>query len=229
MTIGEMGLSNGIKLVLASVSPRRKELMAMGGWQFEILPAGIDEELLLTEKPHGYVLRVAESKARAVANQVSRGSLVIGADTTVVGPRGDILAKPQNEKEAREMLQRLRGRVHQVYTGVVVLQVDNGTIDRDLCVTDVYMRSYTDTEMQDYIATGDPFDKAGGYAIQHQEFNPVERIEGCYANVVGLPVCTLAHLLKKQGIETPYQFPIDGSSIEHAQCPICKLLTHSTE
>lgn len=221
-------MSDEKKLVLASVSPRRKELMEMGGWQFNILPAGVDEDLFRTEKPQDYVLRIAGSKARAVAQQVSHGSLIIGADTTVVGPQGEILAKPQDRKEALDMLQRLRGRVHQVYTGVVVMRVDNGTIDQDLCVTDVYMRSYTESEMHQYIATGDPFDKAGGYAIQHQEFNPVERIKGCYANVVGLPICTLARLLEKQGVETPNQFPVDGYSIQPDQCPICKQLARST-
>jgi MAF protein len=200
----------------------------MVGWQFEVLPAGIDEDHLLVENPHSYVLRVAESKACAVANQVPPGSLIIGADTTVVDPQGEILAKPQNEMEALDMLRRLRGRIHQVYTGVVVIQVGNGVIDWDVCVTDVHMRSYTETEMQDYIKTGDPFDKAGGYAIQHEEFNPVERINGCYANVVGLPVCTLACLLEKQGVETPYPLPAKSSSIQYDQCPICEQLTRST-
>jgi septum formation protein len=221
-------LSKDNKLVLASVSPRRKELMAMGGWQFEVLPAGINEDLLLAEKPHAYVLRMAESKVCAVAGQASRGSLVVGADTTVVGPQGEILAKPHTEKEALEMLRRLRGRVHQVYTGVVVMQVDDGTINRELCVTDVYMRAYTESEMFAYIATGDPFDKAGGYAIQHKEFDPVEKIKGCYANVVGLPVCVLARLLEQQDIKTFHKFPPDSRSIQYDQCPICKQLNQSS-
>jgi septum formation protein len=226
-TIGVRGLSKEKKLVLASVSPRRKELMSMGGWQFEVMPANIDEDLLPVEKPNRYVLRMAESKAGAVEDLAPRGSLVIGADTTVVGPLGKILAKPQTEKEALEMLRSLRGRVHQVYTGIVVLQTGSGVIDRDVCVTDVHMRSYSESEMHDYIVTGDPFDKAGGYAIQHEEFDPVERIKGCYANVVGLPICTLARLLEKQGIETPYPFPANRSSMFFKECPICKQLTQT--
>ena len=198
----------------------------MGGWQFEVLPAGIDEDLLLAEKPHKYVLRMAESKACAVAKRAPLDSLIIGADTTVVGPQGEILSKPQNKKEALEMLSRLRGRVHQVFTGVVIMQAGQDVIDRDVCVTDVYMRSYSETEMHDYIATGDPFDKAGGYAIQHEEFDPVERIKGCYANVVGLPVCTLARLLEKQGVKTSYPLPADSSSLQYDECLICEQLTH---
>ncbi|MFO7624620.1 MAG: Maf family protein [Anaerolineales bacterium] len=219
-------MSKEKKLVLASVSPRRKELMAMGGWQFEVLPAGIDEDLHPDEKPQPYVLRMAKSKACAVAGLAPRDSLIVGADTTVVDPQGEILAKPQDEKEAVEMLRRLRGRVHQVLTGVVVLQAGRNTIDQDMCVTEVYMRSYSETEMHDYIATGDPYDKAGGYAIQHEEFNPVERIKGCYANVVGLPVCTLARLLEKQGVKSPYLLPADSSTNQYNQCPVCRQLTH---
>jgi septum formation protein len=226
-TIGVRGLSKEKNLVLASVSPRRKELMAIGGWQFEVMPANIDEDFLPVEKPNSYVLRMAESKANAVENLASRGSLVIGADTTVVGPLGGILAKPQNEKEALEMLRSLRGLVHQVYTGVVILQAGSGMIDRDVCITYVQMRSYSESEMHDYIATGDPFDKAGGYAIQHEEFDPVERIKGCYTNVVGLPICTLAHLLEKQGVKTPYLFPANHSSMHFDRCPICKQLTQT--
>jgi septum formation protein len=213
------------KLLLASVSPRRSELMAMGGWQFDVLSAGIDEDILPAEKAHSYVVRMAESKARAVAKLAPHHSLVIGADTTVVSPDGEILAKPQNETEALEMLHCLRGLVHQVLTGVVVMQAGNVIIDQDVCVTNVQMRSYTEVEMQDYIASGDPFDKAGGYAIQDEKFDPVKAIDGCFANVVGLPVCSLARLLQKHGVEPTYQLPANNDPSQFNNCPICQQLT----
>jgi septum formation protein len=214
------------KLVLGSISPRRKELMNLGGWEFDIRPAHVDEDLLPEEEPRKYVLRVAASKARTVAAQVATGNLVITADTTVVDPQGKILAKPQHEQEAKEMLERLRGRTHQVLTGIAVMRAFEGPLYQDVCVTDVKMRDYSMDEMMAYIASGDPFDKAGGYAIQHQKFHPVEAINGCYANVVGLPVCTLGQLLKPFGIETPAGVPKDCPSKNYTDCSICEQLDH---
>jgi septum formation protein len=214
------------KLVLGSISPRRKELMVLGGWEFEIRPAHVDEDLLPQEEPRKYVLRMAGSKAKTVAAQIATGSLVITADTTVVDPQGKILAKPQHEQEALEMLERLRGRTHQVLTGIAVMRAPDGPIYQDVCMTDVRMRDYSTDEMMAYIASGDPFDKAGGYAIQHQEFHPVEKISGCYANVVGLPVCTLGHLLRRFGIETPAGVPKECPSKNNTDCSICEQLDH---
>lgn len=212
-------------LVLASVSPRRRELLALGSWQFQVMPAQINEDPLQAESPQDYVLRMAEQKARAISNQVPPGSLVIGADTTVVSPQGDILAKPLDRQEALAMLGCLCGRTHQVLTAVAVISVEDGRAVQDVCVTEVEMRPYSEAEMLDYIATGDPFDKAGGYAIQHQEFDPVQGIQGCYANVVGLPVCTLARLLEMFGIETPNNLPKQRSHDQYKQCPVCAQLT----
>jgi MAF protein len=152
------------------------------------------------------------------------GSLIIAADTTVVDPDGDILAKPMHEGEAFEMLDRLRGRTHQVLTGVVVLLATEGLIKQEVCATHVRMRPYTDREIQAYIESRDPFDKAGGYAIQHIEFHPVEEITGCYANVVGLPVCTLARLLESFGVETKVQVPEGCPSTHYSACSICERL-----
>jgi len=201
--------------------------MALGGWQFQVMPAQINEDLLPAESPHVYVLRMAEHKARAVSNQVPPGSLVIGADTTVVSPQGDILAKPLDHQEALAMLGCLRGRTHEVLTALTVISLGDGRVNQDVCVTEVEMRPYSEAEILDYIATGDPFDKAGGYAIQHQEFDPVQGIKGCYANVVGLPVCTLARLLEMFGIETPNKLRILSSNFEYEGCPICMELTNN--
>jgi septum formation protein len=214
------------KIVLGSISPRRKELMILGGWEFDIRPAHVNEDLLPEEEPRKYVLRVAASKARTVAAQVATGSLVITADTTVVDPQGKILAKPQHEQEAIDMLERLRGRTHQVLTGIVVMRAPDGPLYQDVCETDVCMRDYSMDEMRAYIASGDPFDKAGGYAIQHQEFHPVDEISGCYANVVGLPVCTLAQLLRNFGIETPAGVPQECPSKNNTDCSVCEQLDH---
>jgi septum formation protein len=215
------------KLILGSVSPRRKELMALGGWKFTVMPANVDESLLEGEGAQEYVLRIAEEKARTVGKLAPPGRLVISADTTVVDPEGVILAKPLHEGEAYEMLDRLRDRTHQVITGVVVFDTSQNLVQRAFCTTHVHMRSYTDPEIQSYIASGDPFDKAGGYAIQHDEFHPVEQITGCYANVVGLPVCTLARLLKFFGHETQVQVPEGCPSSYYSACSVCEQLENN--
>jgi septum formation protein len=212
------------KLVLASVSPRRKELMSLGGWVFEVIPANVNEDFEAIEDAREYVLRIAEDKARAVVQSAPHGSLVIAADTTVVDPDGIILAKPVHEAEAYQMLDRLRDRTHQVLTAVVVIRTADGSIAREICTTDVRMRSYNDPEIHSYIASGDPFDKAGGYAIQNSQFHPVEEISGCYTNVVGLPVCTLAHLLESFGVATNVDVPKGCSPAQYTACSICEQL-----
>lgn len=169
------------------------------GWAFQVRPADIDESRLAGEAPGAYVLRLAEEKARAAGKLVSDGMLVLAADTTVAD--GDhLLGKPTSASEARAMLRQLRGRSHQVYTAVAVLDPVQNKLLLDLCVTQVPMREYSEDEIEHYIASGDPFDKAGGYAIQHAEFRPVEDLRGCYASVMGLPLCHLTRTLRKLGI-----------------------------
>ena len=198
-----------MKLILASNSPRRRQLLASSGWAFTALAAEVDENPLPGEKPLRYVLRLAENKARAVASQASPGATVLAADTTVVDCRAVdgalqevILGKPVDPADAEEMLQRLRGRTHQVYTGMVVLQSAGESLFADWCVTSVLMRNYSDQEIREYIGSGDPLDKAGAYAIQHSGFHPVVNLQGCYANVVGLPICHVTRLLERVG-KTP--------------------------
>lgn len=192
-------------LILASNSPRRRELLALGGYQFTVSPADVDETPLPGEDPRDYAVRTAEGKARAIASKVPAGSIILSADTIVVHEnpqtgKPEILGKPVDEADARRMLLQLRGRIHQVFTAVSVLRSSDGRMETDLCITDVPMRNYSDEEIDAYIATGDPMDKAGAYAIQHKGFHPAEDMQGCYSNVVGLPLCHAARTLLKFGI-----------------------------
>jgi MAF protein len=174
------------------------------GLDFRVIPANVDESLLEGEAPADYVLRLAASKARQVQVLAGAEETVIAADTTVVD--GDqILGKPIDAEEARRMLQQLRGRVHRVYTAIAVLH--NDQLLTEVCCSHVPMRQYSDTELAAYVASGDPLDKAGAYAIQHEGFAPVENFAGCYANVVGLPLCHLGRALLKAGIAPGVAIP----------------------
>ena len=164
-------------LVLASNSPRRKDLIALAGLPFEILVANVDETPRANESPRNYVVRLAEEKARASFLRADASQVVLAADTTVVDADA-LLGKPADPSEAKRMLRQLRGRVHQVYTGIAALRVSDGHLVRDVCVTDVPMRDYSDAEIEAYVATGDPLDKAGAYAIQHAQFQPVASMAG---------------------------------------------------
>ena len=193
-------------LVLASNSPRRRQLLALGGWDFEVNPADVNEDPRPGEPPSDYVTRLAREKALAVAPQVNLDSIIVAADTTVVDS-GEILGKPVDKTQAIEMLRQLRGRVHQVFTAIALLRVEDQTLLSDFCQTDVRMRTYRDAEIVAYAASGDPLDKAGGYAIQNESFEPVEEIQVCYANVVGLPICLLARMLRRIGEPVPRDLP----------------------
>ncbi len=186
-----------MNLILASYSPRRKYLLGLLGWDFRVVPADVDEATIPGETPPDYVLRLAENKARAVGEALSDNPLIISADTTVIDG-DDILGKPLDDEDAVQMLRRLRGRTHQVFTGLAVHR-PNDVLLTDLAATDVPMRNYSDEEMQAYIDSGDPLDKAGAYAIQHAGFHPVDELQGCYANVVGLPLCHLTRTLNEVG------------------------------
>jgi MAF protein len=217
-----------VKILLASNSPRRKQLLALGGWTFEVQPADIDERPLPDERPWDYVLRLAETKAKVIADIAPQESIIIAADTTVVdsvrNPDGQdesvILGKPENQQEAWDMLWRLRGRAHRVFTAVAIYRPSDQALWKDLCVTDVPMRDYTDEEIEAYIASGDPYDKAGGYAIQHTGFHPVEQLSGCYANVVGLPLCHLTRSLRRFGIQPQHDIPSFCQTTLQYDCPV---------
>jgi septum formation protein len=206
-------------LILASNSPRRRELLSLGGWAFALDVADIDEDVRPGEEPAAYVERLAREKAQAVLPRSRPGQVVLGADTTVVLDN-EILGKPANAAEARQMLTRLRGRNHQVYTGIAVLRATDQTPLSDVCLTEVPMRAYTDVEIDAYIASGDPLDKAGAYGIQNSDFQPVVNMQGCYASVMGLPLCHLTVLLRRLDIHPQADIPQNCQATLTYNCPV---------
>lgn len=187
------------ELYLASASPRRRELLAQIGVSFRVLPSSVDESVLPAEQPEHYVERLARAKAMAgrALLPVDADVLVLGADTSVVLD-GRILGKPEDRDDARQMLQALSGREHQVLTAIA-LAGREGCAAR-LVVSRVTFRAITPTEVQAYWATGEPVDKAGGYAVQGLAAIFIKQLQGSYSAVVGLPLCETAELLVGSGI-----------------------------
>ena len=212
-------------LILASNSPRRRQLLALADWMFSVIVADIDESTRANESPTEYVLRLAETKARAI--HAHSDQLILAADTTVVDGN-DILGKPQDNVEAFEMLTRLRGHTHQVYTGVALLRLSDGLLLKELSVTDVPMRNYSDEEINAYIQTGDPLDKAGAYAIQHSRFKPVEHMAGCYAGVMGLPMCHVVRMMRKMESPPHADVPVKCQTLLEYQCPVSRAILNGT-
>ncbi len=221
-----------MRLILASASPRRRELLARFGLPFEVVEPQVDERGL-GGRPERLARRLAAAKARAVA--ASRSQATVLAADTVVAYRGDILGKPQDAAEAEAMLRRLRGRSHRVVTAVAVLPPARTGARRrgrrrpliDHAVTRVTMRRYSDAEIAASIARGDPFDKAGAYAIQDERLSPVEAYDslpadrrGCYCNVVGLPLWMALRLLSRAGLDITQVTPERLLT----QCAVCPLL-----
>jgi len=253
-------------LILASSSPRRRELLAGSGIPFTVIKPDIDETQRPGEAPLDYVRRMSREKAQAVASEaihplldkhvgtrraLSEGVgnqiifaadtvVILGADTLGIDEHGEILGKPKDAADARAMLRRLRGRTHQVCTALTLHMVNSApeyparpdfspspcmgrgpgggvNIFTRLTTTNVTMRDYSDAEIDAYLATGDPFDKAGSYAIQHPTFKPVARIDGCYTNVVGLPVCTLKTMLAE--IDWPGMEKVVGCDCDETMLP----------
>jgi septum formation protein len=212
-------------LVLASNSPRRRQLLALADWMFHIVVANVDESTRANESPADYVLRLAETKARAV--NAHSDQIILAADTTVVDG-DDILGKPQNNAEAFAMLARLRGHTHQVYTGVALLRLSDGLLLKELSVTDVPMRDYNDEEIDAYIQTGDSLDKAGAYAIQHPHFHPVASLSGCYASVMGLPMCHVVRMMRKMDTPPHADVPVRCQTLLEYQCPVSRAILNGT-
>jgi len=206
-----------MNVILASNSPRRRQLLEVVGLVFQVIPANVDEIPLPGESPTDYVVRVSANKAEWVMNMQISDTLIVAADTTVVAD-DQILGKPRDEAEADEMLRELRGRSHQVFTGVAAIR--NGELVTELCRTDVPMRQYSDKEIRAYIASGDPFDKAGAYAIQNTSFNPVEDLHGCFANVMGLPLCNLTRALREFEIFLDVDISGECQKFTGYKCPI---------
>ncbi|MEX1020239.1 MAG: nucleoside triphosphate pyrophosphatase [Litorilinea sp.] len=193
-----------IDLILASSSPRRQAFFHALGLSFRILTAELDESPLLGESPVELVARLAQAKAAAVAEQIPQPDdattpLIVAADT-IVALDGEILGKPAHAQDATAMLQRLRGQSHQVHSAVALRGLDEAALRLRVNSTTVTMRDYTDAEIAAYVATGDPLDKAGAYALQDPLFAPAAELRGCLASVVGLPLADLAELLHGYGI-----------------------------
>lgn len=195
-------------------------MLALGGVPFEIVAANINEDSLPDEEPKAYVARLAREKAQAAAKKLAgREAIVVAADSTVVLD-GRILGKPADATEARAILRSLRGQSHVAYTAISVLRTGDGVHVNDLAETPVPMRNYTDEEIDTYIATGDPLDKAGAYAIQHPGFRPAASMTGCRANVVGLPLCHLMRTLAKWDLTFEADVPSACQAHLNYDCPV---------
>jgi septum formation protein len=186
-----------MRLVLASASPRRADLLRAAGIPFDVFPVNVDEHFRVGEKAEHAVARIAEAKAHVAA--VSHGdAIILGADTTVV-IRGKVLAKPADRADAERMLRLLSGRTHEVFTGVCLCWHGRRLVHVE--ATRVRMAQLGDTEIDWYVSTDEPFDKAGGYAVQGLGSRFIEGIDGSYSNVVGLPISSVYELLKELGCD----------------------------
>lgn len=191
-------------VVLASASPRRRELLARLVADFAVVPSGVDERLAHPVTPAA-VAALAARKARAVAARLG-GGVVLGADTVVVLD-GEALGKPATADEARAMLRRLRGRAHEVITGVAVVDAASGREATDAVTSRVWMAAYPDAAIEAYVATGEPLDKAGAYAIQGGGAALVARYEGSWSAIVGLPLAATWRLLRALGVPVTAEAP----------------------
>lgn len=188
-------------LVLASGSPRRHDLLARLGLPFVVVSADVPEDPLPGELPAAMAQRLSRNKARAVGARCP-GALVLACDT-VVALGETVMGKPDGPHGAETMLRQLRGRQHQVLTAVTSLNTLDQREFTTCSTTDVWMRDYSDADIVAYVATGDPLDKAGAYAIQHAGFDPVARLVGCYSGVVGFPLGHVIEALRAHGITPP--------------------------
>ena len=188
------------RLILASKSPRRSELLRQVGLEFQVVPSRVEEDLVQGESPQEHVIRLSQVKARNVAGKYP-DCWVIAADT-IVCINGSILGKPSNRQEALQMLRCLSGQEHWVLTGFAVCHLAKGKADKETVQTAVKMKNLTPEEMEWYVQTEEPFDKAGGYAIQGIGSFMIESIQGSYTNVVGLPLCELIEMLSRLGAVT---------------------------
>jgi 23S rRNA (uracil1939-C5)-methyltransferase len=210
-------------LVLASASPRRREIMSSLGLEFEIIPANVNEDALPGESPEAMVERLSQDKALAVAAAMSRG-FVIGADSTVVH-QGQAVGKPVDDDDARAMLRRLRGTTHHVCTGITVADAATGSFLTGHMTAEITLRHISDEEIEESIASGTPRDKAGAYAVQDRALRPASAWEGCYSNIVGLPTCRLLEMLDELG----YPWPLGWAAPDAAVCkPGCRITAAKT-
>jgi len=199
--IVDFGVTPMIRLILASQSPRRQQLIQLLGYPVTVQVADVDESSVTHPDPAVNVVETAVLKATTIAHRLPNRQervLIVAADTTVALD-GLMLGKPVNAEAATQMLTALRHRRHEVHTGLVVLDTLSGQMVKRVNTAVVSMRNYTDEEIAAYVASGDPLDKAGAYAIQHPVFRPVADMEGCYTAVMGLSICELIHVLDELG------------------------------
>ena len=208
-------------LILASASPRRQTLLELLGMPFTVRAAEVDEAPRPGEPPEVTARRLSQEKARAVAQTLSAG-LVLAADTLVVLD-GEILGKPADPAAATAMLRRLRGRAHQVLSAFTLIDAASRREHTEVVATRVWMRNYSEAEIAAYVASGDPMDKAGAYAIQDPEFAPVARLEGCPASVMGLPLCRVDRALRAWRVPLG-DTPVQNCRPEAGQCAVAALV-----
>jgi len=190
-----MGITVSGRFILASASPRRSELLKLVGFDFEVIPGRVDETFRPTEAPREHLLRLSEEKALSVA-RYHPDAWVLGADTIVV-VAGELLGKPGSPAEAKEMLEKLSGREHEVFTGFSIVRQDRGSRIREVVGSSILFREIADDEMAWYTATEEPYDKAGAYAVQGMGGCFIREIRGSFSNVMGLPLCEVVEALKR--------------------------------
>lgn len=208
-----------MRILLASGSPRRRELLGLTGWAIAVRPVDAEESAMPDELPMTLVQRLAELKARTAYAENPHADFILAADTIVID--GDrVLGKPGDASQAREMLLDLRGRDHEVITALALLQPATGDLHLDACCTVVPMRAYSPAEIDAYVQGGSPLDKAGAYGIQDVSFNPVklETMRGCFANVMGLPICHLLRMMRDLGVDSAQDVPAVCQSHNHFDC-----------
>ncbi len=185
------------RFILASASPRRIELLSLLGLRFEVMPSHVNEAFVKGETPRDHVLRLSEEKVQT-ASALDPEAWVMGADTIVI-INGDVLGKPRLPDEAKEMLGKLSGQIHTVFTGFTVARKNAGILVRDAVASSVLFREIPEDEMTWYIRSPEPYDKAGGYAVQGMGAFFIKEIHGSYTNVMGLPLCEVVDVLKRIG------------------------------
>lgn len=214
-----MSQTTEVHFILASASPRRAELLSLMGWQFGLCPVDLDETAGDDECPADLARRLALAKADAALQIMPQAEFLLAADTLVVDGE-QVLGKPQDEGDAHRMLDALRGRDHRVISAIVLKGSAGEQVE--LCETKVPMRAYAADEIAAYIKTGSPMDKAGAYGIQDRDFNPVdvEQMRGCFANVMGLPLCHLLRAMRRLGADSRHDIPLACQSYTSYDCPV---------
>lgn len=209
------------RLILASASPRRNELLKLLGIPFESHPTNIDEHKKMDETPRDYVERMAVEKGAVL--QAALGDVVLSADT-IVDLEGKVLGKPVDDLDAWRILKLMRNKTHRVHTALSLHSGGSEEVLSDVCLSLVAMRNYSDEEIESYIERNIYRDKAGGYAIQDQGFHPVAAVQGCYANIMGLPLCHAYKLLKKAGFVPNAKIPEDCQRYNQINCEVYHLI-----